>query len=582
MIRQVRLGSFKRFRDQSFELADSVVLAGPNNAGKSTLLQAIAAWKFGLDHWLAQREGGSRGVKRTGVALTRRDFTAVPIREMNLLWKDRVVSGGEGPGASRLLEIVLEGRSSGENWECGLEFQYANREMVYVRPLGAKEMGAEEINAFPPQAAKNLRVVHVPALFGIQRDEPKHERGMQDLLIGQGRSGDILRNLLLEVGDRTVAGDGGENARESAWESLTGHMRDLFRIDLMRPSYGAGQPYITCQYRELSGGSSLGRKSPRYRLLDLASVGSGTLQVLLLLGFLYARPGTVMLLDEPDAHQHIILQRDVYALLRRIAREREGQVIMATHSPTILDATEPERVLSFAGDSPRALGTDTERDRTIEALRQLNTTDLLLGHDVRAVLYVEDQTDERILRAWARVLGHPLQAFFSRAYVHWLGGRRLEHAKEHHFALHGAFRRIPAVCLLDGDNREAPERETTRLGMEVLRWKRYEIENYLFHPDPISRLLDFPLITESFQKMVPPDTGLFGDSVVLVRSKGSTELLMPLLEAVGHPIDKSDLYLIAEAMKPEEVHPEVVRKLDRMAEVLNCAMGPPARTSRAC
>ena len=60
MIRRVRLGSFKRFRNQSFELDDSIVLAGPNNAGKSTLLQAIATWKFGLDHWLAQREGGSR------------------------------------------------------------------------------------------------------------------------------------------------------------------------------------------------------------------------------------------------------------------------------------------------------------------------------------------------------------------------------------------------------------------------------------------------------------------------------------------------------------------------------------------
>ena len=566
MIRRVRLGSFKRFRHQSFDLDDSIVLAGPNNAGKSTLLQAIATWKFGLDHWLAQREGGSKGVKRTGVALTRRDFTAVPIREMNLLWKDRVVSGGGGPGASRLLEIVVEGHLKNENWECGLEFQYANREMVYVRPLGAKHMGAEEINAFPPQAAKDLRVVHVPALFGIQRDEPKHERGMQDLLIGQGRSGDILRNLLLEVGDHAATGSG--DAQESAWESLTGHMRDLFRIDIMRPSYGAGQAYITCQYKESSGKASVSLKSPRYRPLDLASVGSGTLQVLLLLGFLYARPGTVMLLDEPDAHQHIILQRDVYALLRKIARERDGQVIMATHSPTILDATEPERVLSFAGESPRPLRTDAERDRTIEALRQLNTTDLLLGQDVGAVLYVEDQTDERILRAWAKVLDHPLQAFFAHAYVHWLGGRRLRDAKKHHFALHGAFPGIPAVCLLDGDNREAPEREATRLGMEVLRWKRYEIENYLFHPGPIARLLDFPLIIESFQKMVPPATELFGDSVVLVRSKGSTELVLPLLNAVGHPTNKNDLYLIAEAMRPQEIHPEVVQKLNRMAEVL--------------
>ena len=223
--------------------------------------------------------------------------------------------------------------------------------------------------------------------------------------------------------------------------------------------------------------------------------------------------------------------------------------------------------------TPRALHTGAERDRTIEALRQLNTTDLLLGQDVGAVLYVEDQTDERILRAWAKVLDHPLQAFFSHAYVHWLRGCRLEHAKEHHFALHGAFPEIPAVCLLDGDNLEAPERETTRLGMEVLRWQRYEIENYLFHPDAIARFLNFPLSIESVQRefwnMVPPGAAPFGDSPVFVRSKGSTELVIPLLKAVGHPTNKSDLHLIAEAMKPEEIHPDVVKKLDRMAEVLS-------------
>ena len=569
MIRRVRLGSFKRFRDQSFELDGSVVLAGPNNSGKSTLLQAIATWKFGLDHWVAQREGGSKGVKRTGVAITRRDFTAVPIREMNLLWKDRVVSGGKGPGASRFLEIEVEGGSGGEEWRCGLEFQYANREMVYVRPLGAKEMGADDINAFPPQAAKDLQVVHVPALFGIQRDEPRHERGMQDLLIGQGRSGDILRNLLLEVGDRT---ESHRAPPESAWESLAGHIRDLFRIQLMPPSYSPGQPYITCQYREWSGESSSNPKSPRYRPLDLASAGSGTLQVLLILAFLHARPGTVMLLDEPDAHQHIILQRDVYALLGKIARERESQVIMATHSPTILDATEPEQVLSFAGKSPRPLRSGEDRDGTVKALERLDTTDLLLGQDVGAVLYVEDQSDELVLRAWAKVLDHPMQEFFSHAYVHWLGGRNLVRAKEHHFGLYGAFPGIPAVCLLDGDNREAPSRETTRLGLEVLRWRRYEIENYLFHPDAINRFLDFPLGVENVQRefasRILPGTDLFGDSVNLVRVKGSTEFLMPLLDAVGRPIAKRDLYLIAEAMTPEEIHPEVVRKLDRMAAAL--------------
>ncbi len=65
MIRRVTVRNFKRFREETFELADSVVLAGPNNAGKSTLLQAIATWKLALDRWVSLR-AGSKAVKRSG------------------------------------------------------------------------------------------------------------------------------------------------------------------------------------------------------------------------------------------------------------------------------------------------------------------------------------------------------------------------------------------------------------------------------------------------------------------------------------------------------------------------------------
>lgn len=556
MIHRVRLANFKRFRDQSFDLDDSVVLAGPNNSGKSTLMQAIAWWKEALDLWNARRVGAPRSAKRTGVGVNRLSCNSAPVRDLNLLWNDRLVSGGNGPGPTRLMKIAVEGVANGKPWTCALEFHYAHQELAYVRPLGARDMADDELDAFPPPPAAELDVVRVPALSGVRRDEPLHAPGMRRLIVGESRAGDMLRNLLWEIG-------GPLNPDRTAWDSLVGHVRDLFRIELLAPAYSPAEPYIRSEYREA------GRKRP----LDLASTGSGTLQVILLLAFLHRRRGTVLLLDEPDAHQHVILQRDVYALMRRIARERDGQVIMATHSLAMLEAAEPERILSFAGASPRPLRTESERDRTVEALRQLRATDLILGHEAGAVLYVEDQSDERILRAWARVLDHPLRTFLSHAYVYWLRGRRLAHAKEHHFALHGALPGIPAACLLDGDNREAPARETTRLGMEVLRWERYEIENYLLHPRSVARWLSSPAAAEEvereFGKRMLPGTEVFGDSINLVRVKGSTEFLMPVLEAVGHPTNKSDLYLIAEAMKPEEIHPEVVRKLDRMAEVLN-------------
>ena len=213
-------------------------------------------------------------------------------------------------------------------------------------------MGDDELDAFPPPPVAELEVVRVPALSGVRRDEPLHAPGMTKLIVGESRAGDMLRNLLWEIG-------GPLNPDRTAWESLVGHVRDLFRIELLEPAYSAAEPYIRSEYRE-SGGK---------RPLDLASAGSGTLQVILLLAFLHRRRGTVLLLDEPDAHQHVVLQRDVHALMRRIARERDGQVIMATHSPAMLEATEPERILAFAGISPRQLRTEAERDRTVEASR---------------------------------------------------------------------------------------------------------------------------------------------------------------------------------------------------------------------
>ncbi len=550
MIERVTIRNFKCFSSQTFDLADAVVLAGPNNAGKSTLLQAIVTWKSGLERWLAQRR---RKDRRSGASITRTDFTAVPLREMNLLWEDRRIMTGGKQSRRRLIEIVLEGRSRGQKWECGLEFDYANSELIYVRPLKAKNLTNDVIQKFPPPGARDLEIVHVPPLSGIARDEQRHDRGMQDLLVGQGRPGEILRNLLWEIAEKESKED---------WLQVAGHIRDLFGIELKEPSYSPARPFIVCEYKD--PGTA--------RPLDLSNVGSGTLQVLLLLAFLHSRPATVILLDEPDAHQHVILQKQAYELIRKVARERQSQVIVATHSEVILDATEPAKVCEFFSDAPRPLTSRTERDRLREALKRVTTTDLLHGRGIGAVLYVEGETDEKILGEWARILNHPSQRFFKRPFVHWLGGRSIREAGAHFFAMQAAFPQMRGLCLLDGDNRDQLDEETKKSGLVVLRWQRYEIENYLLQLEAMKRFLDFPSldreVEEAFHRHVPKGTELFGNHVSLERIKGSNEFLVPLFEKIGFPTPKKDLYLLAAKMEPQEIHPEAIAKLDRIGKVL--------------
>ncbi|MEW5766159.1 MAG: AAA family ATPase [bacterium] len=548
MITKVTIKNFKLFEKQEFELEDVILLAGPNNSGKTTLLQAIATWYFGLQRWMEERSRKPRAKKRTGIPMTRKEFTIFPLREMNLLWSGRQTGAkGEGikPGTPNLIEIGINGKIRDKEWEWSMEFQYANPEMVYARPSKEKTYDIQD-------EIKSLRIVHIPPFSGITAEEPKHDIGYQDLLIGQGRPGEIIRNLLWEV-----------SQDKDNWDKLKEGINEIFKIELQMPQYSIGQPFIVCEYRE----------EDKRRPLDISNIGSGTLQVLMLFAFFYARPSTILLFDEPDAHLHIILQREVYDFLKKVSQERGCQLLIATHSEVFLDATDPTRIISMVGRKVKRLVKKVERDQVREALKRLRTIDLTRGNETGGVLYLEGESDERILREWAKILQHPVKKFLEGVFVHHLGGRSLKEAKTHFFALRAVFPEVKGMCILDGDSRDEPDEEMIREGLKVVRWRRYEIENYLLIPDAIKRYVNSPLIDskieEAFWKQVPKNTDLFSDHVSLTRIKASDEFLGPLLNNIDFPTPHRDFYLIAAKMKQDEIHPEIQEKLDALKELVS-------------
>lgn len=555
MIRRVKLQYFKQFEDQEFDLSNPVVLAaGPNNSGKTTLLQALAVWSLGLQKWIGERGPTSKAKKRTGVPITRKDFTAIPLREMKLLWTNTFTSlkkdeTDEGKPGLRVMNITLCGDENGSSWEFGLEFRYQSTEQIYVKP-------ADEYASEIPTFVKHLQVVHVPPFSGIGAEETRYDRPYQDLLVGQGKAGDILRNLLLEVHNES-----------KHWRDLADQVQDIFHYQLNPPEY-EGRPFILCEYLR---GIPQGKGKNGLTQLDIASAGSGFHQVLLLLAFFYARPASILLLDEPDAHLHVVLQKQIYDTLRRIAAERKCQLVVATHSEVLIDNTSPELILSFY-QKPHKLVTETDRDQIREALKRLSATDILLSERSNGVLYVEGETDFDLLKAWAKVLNHPLATWFNESpFWHINQGRNPREARGHLFALQALKPGMKGLLLLDGDNRDLPEREVMANGLAVERWKRYETESYLFHPVALRRFVESrvePLFGQSAENYLIDQTppAVFRDplaSHTFWESTPVSKTLLPeFLKAAHVRVSKSEYYLIAEQMKQEEIHPEVSVKLD--------------------
>lgn len=566
MIKTVTVRSFKRFSEETFNVSGNVVLAGPNNSGKTTLFQAIAVWNLALHRWLAKRGpgSGSKASKRTGVAITRKDFTAIPLREMNLLWTDcstalskDELAEGQKLGTSRVLKIAIDGSGVKGDWSLAFEFIYQGSEQISARP--AAETPIVEATY---EAVREHRIVHIPPFSGIGPEETHYDRAYQDLLIGQGKPGDILRNLLLDV----------SKMGNNEWGQLQSEIAEIFGYQLIEPSY-EGRPYILCEYYD-----SLPKMSGRRNTtkLDISSAGSGFLQVLMLLGFFYARPASVLLLDEPDAHLHVVLQKQVYDRLREIARSRSSQLIIATHSEVLVDNTSPERIVSFFR-RPHSLLEHVEREQVREALKRLTSLDVLLADQVPGILYLEGETDLNLLREWARVLGHALYRHLSKSPLwHSNQGRNPREARAHFFALQAVRPDIAGVLLLDGDYRNLPDRELAADKFTILRWRRYEAESYLVHPKVLARFVSqsspLPLFTavsaekgiQFLHNELPPAVfnNPLGEHDYLAATPASKALLPGFFAAAGLPLTKEEYFEITAQMEPEEIPIEISEKLD--------------------
>jgi len=562
MIDNITLKYFKSFEQESFALKDVVVLAGQNNAGKTTLLQAIATWHFAFSQWQKKR-GASSARRRTSVPLTRKEFLSVPVQAFKLLWTGAVTAlkkhegGGRGAATPRIMEITLQGKDKdGADWDHTMEFRYANSELIYAKPGD-------------PKKSPGINVVYIPSFSGIEIEEKVHAREYQEWLIGQGKPGDIIRNLLVEV-----------SRKEGAWEALSSDVEDIFGYRLLKPAY-EGRPFILCEYLP---GIPRGRGYGGYPRLEIANAGSGFLQTLLLLAFFYARRASVLLIDEPDAHMHMILQKRIYEHLRSIAAQRNCQVVVATHSEVVIDNTDPGKIVSFYG-KPHLLNTNTQRDEVREALKRLESKDLSLAEQGR-VLYVEGESDSSILCAWAKILKHPVMAWLfadpsanppTNPYCHPIKGNDPREAKAHFFALRAIEPGMTGVLLLDGDNKAARDHDLKADGLKLLRWDRYEIENYLIHPESLRRFTERkrglepvfsdPVIRE-LSRILPPEVmekPTADHNYMRVTPAGKT-ILPRIFSAAGMEIGKMEYYQIAELMSPAEIPGEVTDKLDAIAE----------------
>ncbi|MGA9348989.1 MAG: AAA family ATPase [Anaerolineae bacterium] len=579
MLTKMIIRNFKRFKEIEVELGSLVVLIGPNNSGKTAALQALALWDVGVKRWVEKRGIGEKAPRsRPGVTINRRDLIAIPVPHANLLWRNLhvrdVQRADNKPRTQNVrVDIIVEGVTEGRSWTCGMEFDYANEESIYCRPLRLSEDRNPERMPLPEEATR-VQIAYLPPMSGLAANETRLDPGAINVRIGEGRTAEVLRNLCY----RLMEGQ----ALSHRWEILQDHIRELFGVTLETPQYIPERGEVTMAYRDLSGVR-----------LDLSSSGRGLQQVLLLLAHLYAHPTSVLLLDEPDAHLEILRQRQIYHLLTEVARRQGGQIIAASHSEVVLnEAADRDVVIAFVGKPHRI---DDRGSQLLKALKEIGYDQYYQAEQTGWVLYLEGSTDLAILKAFAETLGHPAARYLERPFVHYVGNQPTK-AQSHFYGLREARGNLVGIAIYDRLTQELQPNGSLR----ELMWRRCEIENYLCYPEV---LLAYAAAVEEGETAGPLFAQIaraererrrevmeacIQDLVLPValrdlqdrwwwEVKASDDFLDRLFETYFERLDlpnlmrKSDYHLLARLVPRDMVDEEVRQKLDAVMEVAESA-----------
>jgi hypothetical protein len=378
-----------------------------------------------------------------------------------------------------------------------VELRYHSPQTIYAIPSDgwAKFRECEQHDDLP-------RIAYVPPFSGLEPAEKWLDVSPIRQQVGKGQPGSALRNLLLRVCPSPLREPDGRVVKghvypPADWQELAAIIERWFSVKIREPKYeSAKDVYITVEYRQNG------------KDYDIIAGGSGFHQTLTLLAFLNGYRPTTILLDEPDAHLHVNLQREILDYFKRKSLERNIQFLIATHAEEFARGVDASQIVSLLNHIPKRIQSTPE---VLRAMAEVSNEEITQMMTSPYILYVEGESDERILRAWAGQCG--AQTAMDRIGFKLMGGGGKENMKNRadgHFA---ALRQIiPGISRLmlfdyDGDARWHPPADN----QSVTEWKRKNIENYLLVPNAWKRA--------ALQQLNYAEDDLFAQSILQVISE---------------------------------------------------------------
>lgn len=354
---EVTIKNFKAIDNATLTLSDLNVIVGMNGSGKSSVLQAL--------HWMFQ-SGRNRSIEankdnKKGASLSENDATFMPTPDYRNAGHSHEYGNKQGtPQLDVIVKAEAEDKTEvlAEMW-----IKSARNEGITVHVPSA--------NLFVAQIRDQSREfsAYIPGLAGIPLTEEKRSRLIVQRLAAAGDANTVLRNVLDLLRQKKAEEKNGLTIVQEYVSSIMGG----FSIEVDFDDDKHTRILARFQTADMKTADP-----KRFKPLELA--GIGFLQVIQIFAYLvYFRP-VILLVDEPDAHLHPMAQERLVTVLAEAARRFGTQVIMTTHSPSVVRALPPAARVIWMKDGKVQPNGDTEA-RSLMGWGLLDRRVLLMTED---------------------------------------------------------------------------------------------------------------------------------------------------------------------------------------------------------
>lgn len=457
-ITSVEIERFKRVQKAEIQLSDINVLVGPNNSGKSSMLQGI--------HFCAGAAVAARRLDR--VTFTQQSLLYCPARDFVELRNDGPYQNQSAFGYLRVRGVIGE-----DNDQYTVRvYRGRNEGNVGCERHGNQTIGSMVTAFIPPFS------VYVPGLAGIPEVEEYRSESVVRRGVASGDANLYLRNVLLLIKAKKLLPE------------LTQLMKLIF------PNFSIEIKFDPVHDNNIE---IMVRAGTNQTMKPIELIGTGVLQALQIFSYATLFKPKLLLLDEPDSHLHPDNQGLLADSFVALVEKLDTKIIVSTHSRHLVEALYGEcNFVWMKGGKIQEQGNSLEKVPILMDIGALDTFDRLLNGAIKYVLLTEDTKIEMIRTLahgsgfdMAETLIYSYKASSNLGSAYALTEFILESAPECTVIIHAD------NDFLTEDEAKSLRQKIEKCGAKAFITEGSDIESYFVIPEHVGELLGEPTETIS-------------------------------------------------------------------------------------